>query len=347
MVAVLSNPDLLTASNIDPHFIPRVPMRADTIDAGLLTKLAAKSMKHGKEITAETHPEFYAAWVELSKRAGLVPPPQLILAESNVVNALTMTKQEVVITTGMIRTLNMRELTAVLGHELGHVTSKRKFPDLDNLKLLSVPLAVAGGIFAYSGGFAQLLKSDAANANALQKAANWLVEKRNPLMTALGCILYAAAGAAIGTGMAIAGKIAVKQVLVRPSELEADHNGALISGDPEGLISALGKLEAARSPRPIDNYIKWLKSGYPSAQHRIEKLRQLEQTMPLMARAADNTVEIPPIVPQPPFATNENTRQVSKQEAKAANKNVPQLQVSQVAAAARIGAVAEAALANG
>jgi predicted Zn-dependent protease len=82
---------------------------------------------------------------------------------------------------------------------------------------------------------------------------------------------------AIGLGL---GSIVANQVSVRPTELDADRKGAMISGDPEGLISALSKLESTRKSGPIGSFFAHLRSGYPSTETRIRHLRGLPQTMP-------------------------------------------------------------------
>ncbi len=92
LMGMFSTPDfspeaaLAETPGIDPRFLPRVPMHAANIDMSVLAKLGTMGLKHGKEITAQTHPELYHVWSAMSARAGLKRVPQLILAEIAIVN---------------------------------------------------------------------------------------------------------------------------------------------------------------------------------------------------------------------------------------------------------------------
>ena len=309
---------LIRTPNIDPAFIPRVPMSNANIDVHLLNTLGAQGLKRGKEITAATHPELYHAWASMSARAGLNPTPQLILAESKVVNAQTMGHEEVVVTTGLLKALNLREVRAVLGHELGHATSDHMKPRLMALALVALPTAVAGNLFALNGGFAQFVKQDVANPGMLEKAARWLTKTRHSIVGMLGEFAYLLTGAAVGL-------VAANQLTVRPTELDADRKGVMISGDPEGLISALSKLEATRQKKPLQHMLRLLQSGYPSTEHRIRSIREVARTMPAgeaMPLQQPVMPPEPPVMPEPPIV--------------AADAN-PQSQVHGVAHVERVG----------
>lgn len=310
---------------IDPRFIPRVPMSNANLDVNMLSQLGKLGIKRGKEVTAQTHPEFHAAWVELSRRAGLNPPPQMIIAESKVVNALTVSREEVVVTTGLLKRLNMREACAVLGHELGHATSDHTTPRIVANVALVLPGAIAGESFARAGGFAGLALKHTQLKGTAHKAATWLAEKRSSTVGTFGNYLYIAAGLLLGM-------TAANQLTVRPTELDADRKGARISGDPEGLISALNKLEQGHDKKAL-HLISWIHSGYPSTEHRISELRKISASMPstLHPVATDAPVATSAIVEPPPA-------QLPKPPVAA----VPAAKVSAVSDTARVGEVAQA-----
>ncbi len=321
---------LARTPNIDPHFIPRAPMSNTNLDVHTLNKLGARGYKRGKEITAQTHPELYKAWVEMSARAGIVPAPQLIVAECDIPNAAAFSKNEVVMTTALLKLLDFREACAVLGHELAHIRNHDSTPDMRPLAILGGPLAVAGGIFAHSGGFAALAKKT----THTDAKSWWVPGQRNPLVAAIGCVFYAALGLVSGLAIARAADVAVRQAVVGPHEFAVDRDGSAFSGDPQALISALNKLEACSAQDPAAAAWRRFQRGYPSNPQRANRLGQLAQTMPLMVRAADNTAEImpegpPTNVPKPPMQA------------------VPALQISDVVPAAeRVSAQPEAELAT-
>ncbi|MDX2094846.1 MAG: M48 family metalloprotease [Alphaproteobacteria bacterium] len=270
---------LAASPNIDPRFIAQAPMSNANIDVHVLGQLGSIGLKRGKEITATSHPELYHAWATMSARAGLTPPPQLILAESKTINALTLSPQEVAVTTGLLKLLNLREVAAVLGHELGHGSSNHTTPRVAASAIFGGAGLVLGDHFAYYGGLGQHLKADVANPSFLRRAALGLFGNGKAPLSFLGSAASVTAGGALGMMVA-------NQVSVRPTELDADRKGALISGDPEGLISALSKLDRNRKSSPIRNFFSYLQSGYPSMETRIRRLRELEQHMPAESPAA-------------------------------------------------------------
>lgn len=262
---------LAKTPNIDPRFIAKAPMSNENLDIHTLDQLGKMGLKRGKEITAQSHPELYQAFTEMSARAGLKHPPQLILAESKTVNALTITPQEMCVTTGFLKVLNLREVSAVLGHELGHATSNHNQPRLLALAGFGIPGAILGDMVSQ-----RVLTPVAMGQKALpffQRARNWIATGPSNLLRTATNVLGILAGA-------YAGQIAAHYAAYRPTELDADRKGAYISGDPEGLISALNKLENTHKSKSLVRSINQLLSSHPSTETRINRLRTIAQTMP-------------------------------------------------------------------
>lgn len=263
---------LLETPGIDPHFIPRAPMNNADLDLGLLSTLSGMGLKRGKEITAKSHPEYYAAWVELCRRGGLKHIPQLVLVESKIPNAGMVHGEEAgYVTTGLLKRLTFREAIAVQGHEVGHEVSNHMMPRALAITALGGTGLYLGNKFAENGGIGAMIK-EVENPSLLRRFAHWIFR---PTVT-IGRI-YIAAGIGLGT-------VAAKQLTVHPTELDADRKGAMISGDPEGLISALSKLEDSRTSDSwlgkLARMFHFVISGYPSTENRIAKLRHIAQTMP-------------------------------------------------------------------
>ena len=244
---------LAKTPNIDPRFIAKAPMSNENLDVHTLSELGKMGLKRGKEITAQSHPELYQAFAEMSARAGLKHVPQLILAESKTVNALTITPQEMCVTTGLLKILTLREASAVLGHELGHGSSNHTTP-----RVVASGLFVGGG--ALMGEYYSRLPGTGGGRHVLP---GYLPET----------IFNMFVGGWLGS-------IVANQISVRPTELDADRKGAHISGDPEGLISALQKLEGSRKAGPLTRAFAMLTSGYPSTETRINRLRAIAQSIP-------------------------------------------------------------------
>ena len=278
---------LQKTKNIDPRFIAQAPMSNENLDVHTLSQLGSLGLKRGKEITAQSHPEFYQAFAAMSARAGLAHTPQLILAESKTLNALTFPTQEMVVTTGLLQAMDLREVSAVLGHELGHGSSDHTTPRVWATRALQTTGIVAGGYFAHNGGFGKLMNHDVANPGLLRRFGTWVLGRGDKPLSVLSSLIAMIVGLNIGS-------IVANQVSVRPTELEADRKGAMISGDPEGMISALQKLEASRKAGPVASFIAHLCSGYPSTEKRISSLRNMIQSGPVTPTPAP-VAEVAPL----------------------------------------------------
>lgn len=264
---------LAEAKNVDPHLVPRAPMSNADIDVHLLNELGKLGLKRGKLITPQSHPELMEKWHFLCQRAGMKKPPQLILVESKAPNALTVTPEEVVVTTGLFKMLNLREVSAVLGHELGHEVSDHKRPRI-------LATSIFGGAGAIGGHYLG------------QRLGVRKWSKGSVLAQAADELFFLLAGGAVGS-------VVANNVAVRPTELDADAKGAQISGDPEALISALQKLQGAHSEKTFLSRLAQLRSGYPSTETRIERLREIASRM----HSAGAPVVQLPTTSTPPIAT--------------------------------------------
>lgn len=267
------------AQGIDPHFIPRAPMSNANIDVGLLVKLSREGYKRGKEITAQTHPELHHVWVEMCHRAGLKRVPQLIVADSKVPNAASLFNENaVVISTGLLTRLSFREAIAVFGHELGHESSDHSTPRAIAGYGFAFAGAYAGDKFAERGGIGSLIRYEKMGEGWFKQSLIKMFGDGTKPHGFWRSFANGIAGAYLAT-------IPARQLTVHPTELDADRKGAMISGDPEGLVMALSKLEDMRHQKQgvwpaIKRGVAFVLSGYPSTDYRMGKLRAMAQTMP-------------------------------------------------------------------
>jgi len=182
------------------------------------------SMYGAQEVDDRTAPEFVGIVRELSSRAGL-PMPRTFLMENPQPNAFATGRNPehaaVAATTGLLGMLNPRELAGVIGHELTHIKNR------DTLTM-TVTATIAGAIsmLAQFGGLFGGRRDSEGN--------------RGGGLAALLAIFLAPLVAML-----------VQMAISRTREYAADRGSAQLSGDPLGLVSALGKLDNAA--RQIEN----------------------------------------------------------------------------------------------
>ncbi len=201
----------------------------------------------------------------LAWRAGLHHRPDLYLIPSSTLNAFaagTSARPAIAISEGLVRRLSMRELAGVLAHEIAHVR---------NGDLWIMGLAdVAARVLQTLTGLALALA--AYNAFAWNSGAPMLS------WTAIA-ILY----------LTPATLNLVQLALSRAREYEADRIAVALTGDAEGLASALQRVEtytghfwedmippiaARRVPQPS------LLRTHPPASSRIGRVLQLGEAAP-------------------------------------------------------------------
>lgn len=278
---------------VDPRLIPRAVMSAENIDIGTLGQLSKLNMKRGKLITKESHPELMAEWEAMADKAGIKPAPQLILAESKTLNALTFNKQEVAITTGLMKILDLREVRGVLAHELGHAQSDHTTARVIANVGLGLGGLVAGEAIASRGGLVHQVR------NLARRFRNTPpVERSGGSVWSYWLHMF--------IGLVLGGAIA-SQFTVRPTELDADAKGAKISGDPLALASALEKLETHRPEKGIKSLVGFLLSGYPTTKKRVANLHTIAaqggQTTDPISAPASSPVQQPTMpLPEPTVA---------------------------------------------
>ena len=185
------------------------------------------SMYRAQEVDDRTAPEFVGLVRELSTRAGL-PMPRTYLMDNPQPNVFATGRNPqhaaVCATTGLLDMLSPRELAGVIGHELTHVKNR------DTLTM-TVTATIAGAIsmLAQFGMFFGGGRRGSGN--------------RGGGLTALLAIFLAPLAAMLA--------MLVQMAISRTREYAADRGSAQLSGDPLGLVSALGKIDTAA--RQIEN----------------------------------------------------------------------------------------------
>ncbi len=202
-------------------------------------------------------PEIWALLRELSARAGLPATPVPYYVPSDIVNAFATGSRRlasIALTDGLLRSLSMRELQAVLAHEVAHIAQEdlRVMGLADSISRLTNLLALLGQV-------ALLISMPALLVGAAE--INWI-----------GLLLLAAS-----PQLALLAQLGLSRV----REFDADRMAVELTGDPHGLASALAKIE-----RVSRSWRAWLLPGWgnpepswlrthPATEDRIARLMAL------------------------------------------------------------------------
>ncbi len=203
----------------------------------------------------------YDTVARLARRAGL-PQPSVYVIPDPSPNAFATGRNPqhaaVAATEGILRVLNDDELEGVLSHELAHV----KHRDI----LISSVAATAAAAIMMVSRFAMFFGGSRSDDR----------EGSNPFALIATIILAPIAA------------MLIQAMISRSREFDADAGGAAIAGGPQGLVSALRKIEVASRAVPLDanpatahmfiikpfsaSWLLGLFSTHPPTEQRIEAL---------------------------------------------------------------------------
>ena len=177
-----------------------------------------------REVTPDQEPHLHRIVDEVSAMAGM-PKPKVYIMQNDAPNAFATGRNAkhaaVAATTGIMRILDDRELTAVLGHELGHIRNR-------DILVSAIAVTIGAAI-----GFLP-----------------WLLffgfgRSRGGGILGIVALLATLILAPMAAGM-------IRMALSRTREYGADETGAQITHTPLALASALQKLETYSKARPMN-----------------------------------------------------------------------------------------------
>jgi len=221
-----------------------------------------------KIVSKDEYPRLHEIVERLSTNNGL-PKPKVAMVNSPVPNAFATGKSPksslVAVTTGILDLLDNDELEAVIGHELSHVRSR----DVLVLTLASVFSTVAWYLvrFGIFGGLQTRNRNTAGSTAIVLLVAimTWVVS------------------------------FLIIRAISRYREFSADRGGAIMTGKPDKLASALLKISGKIKvipPKEIENVQKLnaffiipalsgsslanLFSTHPPVEKRVQKLKEMK-----------------------------------------------------------------------
>ncbi len=229
-------------------------------------------MYQARRLDVHTAPQLHTIVAQLAERAGLERAPDLYYLPSRMMNAFAVGGRDdaaVGVTDGLLRQLSMRELSGVLAHEIAHISHHdiRVMGLADLVSRLTRMLSLTGQLLLILG------------------LPAWLMGAYDIPVAGIGLLILAPTISSL-----------LQLALSRAREFNADLVAARLTGDPQGLASALTKLEryqggwleqvvlpSRRNPDPS------LLRTHPRTAERVERLMEFVPPATLMPRlyAAD------------------------------------------------------------
>jgi heat shock protein HtpX len=233
-----------------------------------------------REVSPQEEPELHGMVDRLCALADM-DKPRVAIAPADMPNAFATGRNSknavLVVTEGLRRRLDYDELEGVLAHELSHVAHK----DVQVMTYASL-LAIVAGLLVRFAFYSELFgggrRSNDQNAFPILLA-----------IMAVSAVVYAISFLLI-------------RLLSRYRELAADRSGALLTGQPSKLISALEKVSTGmariptqdlRAAEPLNAFyfapamkltgngasLSTLFSTHPSLKKRIEQLEKIQRQL--------------------------------------------------------------------
>jgi len=186
-----------------------------------------------QEVTPEEAPKLHGIIDRLCALADM-PKPRVAIAPADMPNAFATGRNSknavLVVTTGLMRRLDDQELEGVIAHEMSHVAHK----DVVVMTIASF-LGIVAGLLVRFAFYGELFGGGGGRGNNNNNNGGAL-----PILLivmAVSVVVYAISFLLI-------------RLLSRYRELAADRAGALLTGQPSALASALTKVSGAMSAIP-------------------------------------------------------------------------------------------------
>ncbi|MDD5023305.1 MAG: M48 family metalloprotease [Candidatus ainarchaeum sp.] len=225
------------------------------------------NVSNARPLKKEEYPHLHHVIEGLSLSAG-IPVPKAYIIDDPAPNAFATgtnpNNAAVAVTTGLLETLNQRELTAVMAHEISHIANR-------DIKYALVAIVVVGFVAIIAQLFGRMFLYSGSGSR--KGGSAYLV------IIGIILLIFAPIFAQL-----------VRFALSREREYLADANGSKLTRDPQGLSSALEKISKytggvksatdITAPLYFSNPLKGkpltgLFSTHPEISSRISRLQSL------------------------------------------------------------------------
>lgn len=184
----------------------------------------------GHEVTRAEQPRLYNLLENLCISRG-IPMPKLKIMDSEALNAFAtgMTEQQysITVTSGLVSRLKDAELEAVLAHELTHIRN-------GDVRMMVIAVVIAGVVSFFAEIFFRMLFRGGVSTRSSGSGSSGGDRKG-----AGGAILVAVALIAVAWLLSLL----IRFSLSRSREFLADAGAVELTKNPDGMISALRKIE--------------------------------------------------------------------------------------------------------
>jgi heat shock protein HtpX len=240
----------------------------------------AMGLAGGKEITKQDNPKLWNIVENLAISEGM-PMPRVFVIEDDSLNAFATGRDPehalVAATTGLLKVSDKYELEGVMAHELSHVKNYDIRVTMIVFGLIGAFAAIAQACFLFAFGVF----------GGRSGRSGILLILFFPLALVLFVVGIAAAIIAFVVGPFVSSGIS------RQREYLADASGALMTRHPEGLMSALAKIEFYSQPTVRRNratasmyfeypykrgFFSGVLSSHPPTEKRIDRLGEISST---------------------------------------------------------------------
>lgn len=239
-------------------------------------------MYKAQPTNAGQFPAGHAILDQLVKRSGVEKRPSLYVIPSKMMNAFAVGRIDnsaIALTDKLIRNLTQRELAGVMAHEMAHIKN-------EDIKVMAIADVVSRftSLMSTFGTFA-LLSNLPSILFGTGTAVPWLA------------VIILLGAPTIGSLLQLA--------LSRAREYDADLGAVMLTGDPDGLASALAKLEKLQKAHwegmvlptgrtPVPSALR----THPKTADRIERLMALKQKPETIKEIAKGEVDRPDVIPE-------------------------------------------------
>ena len=232
------------------------------------------------EVTPQQAPELHGTVDRLCALADM-PKPRVAIADTDMPNAFATGRNSdhavLCVTTGLMRRLTPEELEGVIAHEMSHVAHK----DVQVMTIASF-LAIIAALLIRIAFYGELFGGGRRNSNNQNTAIIFFA------LMAVSIVVYAVSFLLI-------------RLLSRYRELSADRSGALLTGQPSALASALQKVSGRiaqiptkdlRTAQPLNAFffapamhlsgqsgLANIFSTHPSLERRLAELDKIQKQL--------------------------------------------------------------------